>query len=126
MCSPRVFQHSYLGAPLLMTRQVIENTLRSTVFLAAFPTMYLAVICLKNQLKLPESRFWYWAAGLVGASSIFMEKKSRRQELALYVLPRAAESAALIYVSKRWLPHVRLEICVCVYVGGWGMGGGGV
>ena len=42
-----------------MTRQVIENTLRSTVFLAAFPAMYLAVICLKNQLKLPESRFWY-------------------------------------------------------------------
>ena len=58
MCSRRVF-HSYLGAPLLMTRQVIENTLRSTVFLAAFPAMYLAVICLKNQLKLPESRFWY-------------------------------------------------------------------
>ena len=45
-----------------------------------------------------------------------MEKKSRRQELALYVLPRAAESAALIYVSKRWLPHVRLETCVLEYV----------
>ena len=39
-----------------------------------------------------DHKLSYWLVGLVAASAILIERKSRRSELALYTLPRAADS----------------------------------
>lgn len=49
----------------------------------------------------------YWIAGLFAALSVLLEKKNRRAELALYVLPRAADSLWYILVHRRLLPQIR-------------------
>ena len=36
-----------------------------------------------------------------------MEKKSRRSELALYVMPRAVDAFVLALTKKRWMPSVK-------------------
>lgn len=46
-------------------------------------------------------------AGLVASGSILIEKKSRRSELALYVMPRAVDAFVLALTKKRWVPSVK-------------------
>lgn len=46
-------------------------------------------------------------AGLVASGSILIEKKSRRSELALYVMPRAVDAFVLGLTKKRWVPSVK-------------------
>lgn len=46
-------------------------------------------------------------AGLVASGSILIEKKSRRSELALYVMPRAVDSFVLALTKKRCLPSIK-------------------
>lgn len=46
-------------------------------------------------------------AGLLASGSILIEKKSRRSELALYVMPRAVDSFALGLMKRRWVPSVK-------------------
>ena len=47
------------------------------------------------------------AAGLAASGSILIEKKSRRSELALYVMPRAVDAFVLALTKKRWVPSVK-------------------
>lgn len=47
------------------------------------------------------------SAGLVASGSILIEKKSRRSELALYVMPRAVDSFVLALTKKRCLPSIK-------------------
>ncbi len=46
-------------------------------------------------------------AGLAASGSILIEKKSRRSELALYVMPRAVDAFVLALTKKRWVPSVK-------------------
>ena len=39
-----------------------------------------------------DHKLSYWLVGLLAANAIFIERKSRRSELALYTLPRAGDS----------------------------------
>ena len=39
--------------------------------------------------------------------ALLIEKKARRAELALYTLPRAADSLMLALMQRRWMPSVR-------------------
>lgn len=41
--------------------------------------------------------------GLVASGSILIEKKTRRSELALYVMPRAVDSFVLGLMKRRWV-----------------------
>ena len=48
-----------------------------------------------------DHKLSYWLVGLVAASAILIERKSRRSELALYTLPRAADSLyEILYQHK--------------------------
>ena len=72
------------------------------------------------QVSERDHRIGYWLGGLVSSVAIFLEKKSRREELGLYVLPRAVESVwissgcrsvrgmetVLYALSVGWLLHV--------------------
>jgi len=49
----------------------------------------------------------YWIAGGISALSVLLEKKARRGELALYVLPRSVDSLWYILVNRHLLPKIR-------------------
>jgi len=93
-----VLQFSRLkAAPVKSISRSLFNACRSTIFLSAFVSWYQVVVCFYRALSSgKEHRLLYWIAGLLSGSSIFIEQKSRRSELALYVLPRALDSLYLI------------------------------
>ncbi|KAF9432834.1 hypothetical protein BGZ76_010252 [Entomortierella beljakovae] len=89
----------------IMTKTTI-NTLRSSVFLAIFVAGYQTQICshrnlLKAGFPLGNSKYLYGLFGFIcSGASIMCEQESRRAELAMYVLPKAAGSLYQILQSK--------------------------
>ena len=84
------------------------NTIRSSTFLSAFVASYQTHICLHrnviNYLNLNwDSKYLYWWSGLSSAFAIFIEHKSKRTDLALYVIPKAAESWYKIMCQRNWI-----------------------
>jgi hypothetical protein len=64
-----------------------------------------------------DHKLSYWLIGLLAASAIFIERKGRRAELALYTLPRAADSLYdIMYQHKAsWRRPPYGYVSVCVY-----------
>lgn len=54
-----------------------------------------------------DNKVVYWIAGGLSALSVLLEKKARRGELALYVLPRAGDSLWYILVNRHLLPDIK-------------------
>jgi hypothetical protein len=90
-----------LRAPGTTVAHIATSSVRSTTFLATFVAACMALVCVVRRLMPYEMWPAYWALSFVAASSIFIERKSRRSELALYVLPRALDSAYLILSAQR-------------------------
>ncbi|RLN51179.1 hypothetical protein BBJ28_00003520 [Nothophytophthora sp. Chile5] len=114
----------FLRTPFRSLARSALNATRSNCFLASFVSLYLALICLHRRVVSKDHRFIYYLAGLGASTTILMEPKSRRSgtpddrgiaclsairsnslcrftvlwrtELALYVLPRAIDSLAMI------------------------------
>lgn len=67
----------------------LRNTAQSSSFMATYVFIFQIVLCMQRTLiidnRISESRYAYWITGFLSAASIFIEKKSRRSELALYV-----------------------------------------
>ncbi|KAG0212528.1 hypothetical protein BGX28_006126 [Mortierella sp. GBA30] len=98
-----------LKDPVSVLSKTTFNTLRSSVFLAVFVALYQTQICGHRNLmnagwRLGDSRYLYWLFGLTCAgSAIMVEQESRRGELAMYVLPKAATSLYKILYRKNWV-----------------------
>ncbi|KAF1780686.1 P-loop containing nucleoside triphosphate hydrolase [Phytophthora cactorum] len=86
----------FLRAPFRTLARSTLNATRSNCFLASFVTLYLSLVCMHRRLVSKDHRFIYYLAGLGASPTILLEPKSRRSELALYVLPRALDSLAMI------------------------------
>ncbi|CAG8495434.1 8895_t:CDS:10 [Funneliformis mosseae] len=94
--------------PTALIQKSTFNTIRSSTFLATFVASYQSHICLhRNIIKYFnvkwDSKYLYWWAGFSSALAIFIEHKNRRADLALYVLPKAAESWYKIMCQKNWI-----------------------
>ena len=109
-----------LRDPLGTVTKATAATARSTAFISAFVGLYMGTVCTHRNTVGKDHRALYYIAGLVAASALFIEKKSRRAELALYLMPRAVESLVATMAGKRMLPavpHAEL-ILFCVVSGG--------
>jgi len=95
-----------LRSPFRFLFQGIAGATQSATFLAAFVALYQSVVCGHRKAFNVDHKIIYWIAGVVSSLSIFIERKSRRAELALYTLPRAAESFYLMMVNRRWFASV--------------------
>lgn len=97
-----------LRDPLKYLLEASGSILRSCFFLGSFTSVYQWCICAhRNATPFggKESKAVIFGAGLVcGFVSILFERKSRRSELALYVLPRAVDALLYILREKRLLP----------------------
>jgi len=95
---PEVMQRAALGA------------LRSSTFLAMYVSLCWGGVCTVQHL-VGHPRAWTVMAGtFAGGLATFLEKKSRRMELALYCMSRALESYFLCarrwgYINPNWKGH---------------------
>jgi len=81
-----------------------------------FVVIYQALFCLRTQtlgkLKpgiltdLLKRKETFWVMGFTSCLSLLVEEKRRRAELAMYVLPRALESAWSSARKRAWVPLV--------------------
>ncbi|KAL1294852.1 hypothetical protein HN51_055698 [Arachis hypogaea] len=99
--------HKFTDAPFRTFWFAIKGAVRSTSFLSAFVGIYQAVVCLYRKVASKDHKMLYWISGGIAALSVLLEKKERRRELALYVLPRAVDSLWYILVNRHLLPDIR-------------------
>ncbi|KAJ8772402.1 hypothetical protein K2173_027579 [Erythroxylum novogranatense] len=106
---PYVVLHlqKFMDAPARTCWLAVRDAVRSTTFLSAFVGIFQGVICLHRKVASKDHKLVYWIAGGMAALSVLLEKKSRRAELALYVLPRAGDSLWYILVNRHLLPNVK-------------------
>ncbi|KAJ3176708.1 hypothetical protein HDU87_004847 [Geranomyces variabilis] len=108
---------SFVNNPATLTIRHSLATIRSTLFLMAFIIIFQGGICVQRNTAMSAAapaflrRDWkgvYYALGAICASSIFIEQKSRRSELAMYVLPKGLGSLWTVLEDRRLvkaLPH---------------------
>ncbi|CAN6168189.1 unnamed protein product [Urochloa humidicola] len=110
----------FLESPAATCWRALVGAVRSTTFLSAFVTLFQAAICLHRKVANKDHKLVYWFAGLMSGLSILLEKKARRAELALYVLPRAGDSLWYILINRHLLPNIKnAEVALfCMCMGG--------
>ncbi|OCF43564.1 hypothetical protein I317_02582 [Kwoniella heveanensis CBS 569] len=110
-------RHHVKRDPLRMIARAIWGITRSCSFLGVFVAIYQVLFCLRTQsieqgwgsgwlqtaLKRKET---FWVMGFSTCLSLLVEEKKRRAELAMYVLPRALESAWSSARKRAWVPIV--------------------
>ncbi|TMW68222.1 hypothetical protein Poli38472_007894 [Pythium oligandrum] len=106
---PSVVIHfkKFLARPFSTLGRSVLNATRSNAFVSSFVAIYMGLICVQRRVMPKDHRFTYYLAGLGASGAIFIEPKSRRSELALYVLPRALDSLFIILRDRRILTGVR-------------------
>lgn len=108
----------FMQAPMHTCWNALKSAIRSTTFLSAFVGIYQGMICLHRKTVSRDHKLVYMIAGACAALSALIEKKSRRSELALYTLPRAADSLWYILVNRHLLPdlkHAEIALfCLCM------------
>ena len=101
----------FIKSPVAMTKKSFTNACRSSVFLGVFVSLYQAMTCVHRNVILYtpikfESKFLYYIYGLICSTSIFIEHKNRRSELALYVFPKSVESLYHVLYQRKWMIRV--------------------
>ena len=120
-----------METPAQTSWRASKEAVRSTTFLSAFVGIFQvahfsggilwiflahkfdfaldlqAVICLHRKVASQDHKLVYWLSGGLAALSVLFERKSRRSELALYVLPRAGDSLWYILVNRHLLPNIK-------------------
>ncbi|PKC03706.1 hypothetical protein RhiirA5_363000, partial [Rhizophagus irregularis] len=94
--------------PMALIKKSMFNTIRSSTFISTFVASYQTQICFhRNMIKIFnlewDSKYLYWLAGLNSAFAILIENRNTRVNLALYVLPKAAESWYKIMCQRNWI-----------------------
>ncbi|KAJ3223554.1 hypothetical protein HK099_000975 [Clydaea vesicula] len=102
---------SFIQNPMKLATKSFGNACRSSIFLGAFVAGYMYMCCVHrnfiNKTGLHfENKLLYFLFGVCCSSSIFLEHKNRRSELALYVLPKALDSLYRVMYNRRWMVNI--------------------
>ena len=106
--------------PKSTIKRVLKGTIRSSLFLAVFVTIYQVSVCLQRNLHyhsplhVPDHRYLYFLYGLFSGTSILLETPGRQLELALYTLPKAVECLVRLGMGKGWrlaVPYAEAWMC---------------
>ncbi|KAI8912375.1 hypothetical protein DFJ77DRAFT_468143 [Powellomyces hirtus] len=127
---------TFVKNPAEITLRNIRSTFRSSVFLSVFIFIFQSGICAQRTLATHPSpsipaffrrdhKAIYYIMGMICSSSIFLEQKSRRGELAMYVLPKGLQSlwnvlyqrGKIFYIPyfDVWMSSAAMGILMSVY-----------
>ncbi|OXG50365.1 hypothetical protein J010_02837 [Cryptococcus neoformans] len=110
-------RHHVKRDPIRMMARALWGISRSCSFLGVFVVIYQVLFCARVQAleksrgpdfmrSLLKRKEVFWALGFTTCLSLLVEEKKRRAELAMYVLPRALESAWSGARKRAWVPLV--------------------
>ncbi|TPX50025.1 methionine---tRNA ligase [Synchytrium endobioticum] len=102
----------FVKRPAMLSLRALVNAVRSSMFLAIFVSAYQGIICsqrslIKHGFLKADSKYMYWFAGMIAALAIRIENPGQRNNLAIYVLPRAAESLYTILYQRKWVIQIK-------------------
>ena len=95
---PKVWQQ-----PLSTLWSVARNIAQSASFLASFIALAWMPILWTRRLLRKDTSFGVWLGCVCCGCSIYLERPSRRRELAMFVFPRALGIWWEYLVAKRWV-----------------------
>jgi len=91
LAPPLLFKtKAFLADPVASALRSAHNGVRSSSFMSSYIMFFQTLLCTQRNLMAlgairEEWRYAYWLMGFLASASIFVEKKERRSELALYV-----------------------------------------
>ncbi|KAI8901798.1 hypothetical protein BC833DRAFT_576188 [Globomyces pollinis-pini] len=92
---------SVLLEPLKSIWRVLKSTTQSCLFLSTYVTMFQTGLCLhRSFFPTHTEKYLFYYLGLVTGLSVLVEKKSKRGELAMYVLPKGLQSLYTILIAN--------------------------
>lgn len=87
--------------PLDSLKRVIRATAQSCSFLSNFVFMFQTGLCLYRHFDPHSSdRYFFYILGAITGLSILVEQKSKRSELAMYVLPKGLQSLYVLLLAN--------------------------
>lgn len=113
-------RHAFAKDPLKMLARITLGITRSCSFLGFFIIINQALFCMRTNAldtlpgkglggllrTLIARKETFWIMGFLNALSLFAEERKRRTELAMYVFPKALESAWASARKRAWVPVV--------------------
>ncbi|KAF6263624.1 hypothetical protein COO60DRAFT_378802 [Scenedesmus sp. NREL 46B-D3] len=99
-----VHRQQLLKQPLPILHKVLLGISRSSLFLSSYISLAFGGACAGHRLAGRSTGAIMAASVWVGGLATLLEKKSRRMELALYVLSRSLESFSRCCIDWGWLP----------------------
>ncbi|KAM5180261.1 transmembrane protein 135 [Mantella aurantiaca] len=112
----KIYAPLYLVAALLRRRKLdyymyrlLPELTRSTLFLSANGSLYIAFFCILRKIL---GKFYFWSPGFGAAlpaslAAIFIERKSRRGLLTIYMANQATETLFRMGVTRGYLKPIR-------------------
>ena len=73
---------------LMLRKRVGLDTLKSSLFLALYTSVWTALVCVFRNFEKRDRPFHIWLAGFICSSAVLIEPKGRRSELNIYTLAR--------------------------------------
>lgn len=83
-------------------RYFVLRTCRSALFLTCGGVAMTCTFCLFDKLGLPANSLLAFVSGASSGALVFIEQKTRRLELALYLFTQAMHVAAAFYAGNGW------------------------
>ncbi|CAG8623475.1 8901_t:CDS:10 [Acaulospora morrowiae] len=116
----------FFKSPTALLHKGVFNTIRSSIFLATFVSSYLTQICIHRNIAKSvkmnlNTKYIYWITGVISSTAIFIENKGRRDDLSLYVVPKAAESLYKIMYQKNWIFELHSAADICFFSAAMGV-----
>jgi hypothetical protein len=98
--------------PMKTIIHILRNTTGSTLFLSSFLTIFQFLACSSRNLFnagfiSKDRKQYYFLYGMIAGVALLIEKKHRRSELALYVLPRAIELLVRIMIDRKMIIRIK-------------------
>ena len=90
--------------PLTKIGSLILSSLRSSVFVASVGNIYNGFECIVRRTFSKDHKFLFCVGGFLSGLSILIEKKSKRAEFALYVIPRALDIFYRQLLDRKFVP----------------------
>lgn len=110
-------RQSFARHPVRMLARIVLGISRSCSFLGFFIIINQWLFCMRTRAlesalmpgaikRIVARKETFWVMGFLNALSLFAEERKRRTELAMYVFPKALESAWAAARKRAWVPVV--------------------
>jgi hypothetical protein len=90
-----------LKEPITVLVRIVKSGMRSTLFMSTSVAVTQLTHCISSQFfPLVSPKVNFFVSGLFAGCTVLIEQKSRRAELAMFVLPKALEALYKIMISN--------------------------